>query len=155
MNLQDRLLYNPLEAVSNEKIYEKIDWQDVHKHLLYNKEQAYKWINEAIACESKVGKDTLNTIQVDNERRYFGLNNRVQQLNKKFEALQSTIKILNEYHGLEKDILVLRKQVQNELQKSKVAYLKDKIHSCIRCYKDNGLKYTIKRILFKIQNKLS
>lgn len=155
LNLQDRLLYNPLEAVSNEKIYEKIDWQDVHKHLLYNKEQAYKWINEAIACESKVGKDTLNTIQVDNERRYFGLNNRVQQLNKKFEALQSTIKILNEYHGLEKDILVLRKQVQNELQKSKVKYLKDKIRGGIRCYKDNGFKYTIKRIIFKIQNKLS
>lgn len=34
-------------------------------------------------------------------------------------------------------------------------WLKQKLYGGIQCYKDNGLKYTIKRIIFKIQNKLS
>ena len=36
----------------------------------------------------------------------------------------------------------------------KIDYIKKKIKGGIQCYKDNGMKYTINRVIFKIKRKL-
>lgn len=155
LNLKERLVYNPLDILNNEKIYQKVDWQEVNKHIIFEKEKAYMWLNNALNSKVKISNDTLNTIRVDNERKYYGINNRVQQLNKRVSELQNSVKILKEYHELENDISKLRIQVFKELNNNKKSYFIDKFKGGIRCYKENGFIYTLKRIVLKIKNKLS
>ena len=96
------------------------------------------WLNNALNSKVKISNDTLNTIRVDSERKYYGINNRVQQLNKRISKLQNTVKILKEYHELENDISKLRIQVFKELNNNQKNYFIDKFKGGIRCYKENG-----------------
>lgn len=152
LNLNSRLVYNISNINNNDKFYEDINWSDVEFLINKEKDRALLWLNEALNKKTINATDTINTIRVDNERKYYGLNNRVLQLNKK---LANSIELLTEYKNLQMDIAKLRKEVRKEVYRNKLEYIKNKINGGIRCYQDNGLKYTINRIIFKIKNKLS
>lgn len=128
LGLNNRLVYKPETLQESEEIYKNIEWEEVGKHIEYEKEKAILWLKEALLKETKISEDTFNTLRVDNERKYFGLNLRLKRLNKKID----------------------QKQVNNN---KGIKYIISKISGGLKCYKEHGFKYTLNRIIFKIKNR--
>lgn len=65
LGLMDRLFDNPLDAAKSDSIYNPIDYAEVDKNLAREKENAYKWLKNALSMPSKVNNDTPYTTAAD------------------------------------------------------------------------------------------
>ena len=60
--LEDRVLYNPLDAMGNDNIHKPIDYDKVFSAIEREKKKALKWLEDAFAKETKTASETINTL---------------------------------------------------------------------------------------------
>ena len=61
--LESRVLYNPLDAVGNDKIHQPIDYTRVRKAIDKESQNAWCWLERAFAKPTKEAAETVNTLE--------------------------------------------------------------------------------------------
>ena len=131
-----------LDNLNNESewkklLEEEINWDDVDKRLEKEKEKSLKWLQDILS---------KNAVEMTPEK--YVENSISRKISEQSVMLDM---LINENNKLRKDII---KSIDpNAINKYEL--FKKKVKGGIQCYKDNGLEYTIKRIIFKIKNRLS
>ncbi len=64
--LEDRVLYNPLDALENNEIHKPIDYDKVFTAIEREKQKALKWLTDAFEMETKISEETVNTLSAKN-----------------------------------------------------------------------------------------
>lgn len=124
LGLEDRMCYSFDEVDKKLKNLVPIDYESVDKILNSERKRSTEWLLNAL--NSKIDKKEFSEFDIIDGR----IDDLAFRLDQKFIELENKKRI------------------------KKVNWLKAKIKGGIQCYKDNGLKYTINRIIFKIKNKL-
>lgn len=126
------------ESIWKNLLEEEIDWSEVDRKLNIEKEKSLNWLKKALA--EQLAELTPEDYVENAKNRKFNEQNVMLEL-----LINDNKKIKNRFKNLN----------NNNNFYSKSEWIKKKIKGGIQCYKDNGLKYTVERLIFKIKNKLS
>lgn len=93
-HLESRLRSDPLKLLDDERIYEPIDYDFVHKAMEREQARGMVWLREALKRPVTVADDTIHTAAVDNHRRTVGMTNRFnRQINALSKQIQATTEL--------------------------------------------------------------
>lgn len=126
------------ESIWKNLLEEEIDWSEVDRKLNIEKEKSLNWLKKALA--EQLAELTPEDYVENAKNRKFNEQNVMLEL-----LINDNKKIKNRFKNLN----------NNNNFYSKSEWIKKKIKGGIQCYKDNGLKYTVERLIFKTKNKLS
>ena len=135
--LMDHLVDNISSIKEMPQLFEPIDYERAFEKMHSKIQMSYNWLENAIK------NPNLSKNISDIEFLY------EEMIELNGSLIQSYQRLLNRVQELENIVAKTNNKCKG------FTWLKQKLYGGIQCYKDNGLKYTIKRIIFKIQNKLS
>lgn len=127
IGLEDRMCYSFEEIDKKLGALKPVDYEKVDKILNLEKERSLSWLQNAI--NSKMDKKSFTEFDI--------LDGRIDDLMFKLDQR-----------------LIALETGKYKRKNGKIDYIKKKIKGGIQCYKDNGMKYTINRVIFKIKRKL-
>lgn len=127
LGLEDRMCYSFKEIDKKLKNLKPIDYEKVDEILKTEREHSINWLQNAI--NSKLDKKSFTEFDI--------LDDRIDDLMFKFDQR-----------------LIALETGKYNRKPGKIDYIKKKIKGGIQCYRDNGLKYTINRVIFKIKRRL-
>lgn len=137
LGLESRLVYNPKDVFENTVIYNTIDYDAVQRNLAAEQKRTDEWLENAFKVETKTAEDTFATIRAEYRAREYDLVNRIKWLERRINHLEA--------RAGDKTAVV---QVKEENENWFTKYSK----KVIPYFKKNGLKATIRRIVFRIKN---
>lgn len=69
LGLTERLFWDPKDVCESERPYAPVDYDAVAEHIASEKQRALQWLENALACPTKIGEETVRTVKEAYERQ--------------------------------------------------------------------------------------
>jgi len=83
LGLEDRVLYDPKDALRSKKIHAPINYEKVERAIEKQKASAMKWLDNAFNAKTKTAEETVNTLEARVQALERCLDNTIRDFNKK------------------------------------------------------------------------
>lgn len=148
LGLESRLIYDVKELADRPDLYDPIDYDAVELRLAAEKERAVAWLTNAFDVPHKDYPHTLSTAMGDSLRRDRGLMVEIQQL-RRMQSRQT-----QQISDMQHQITELQQALHVKESKSwssRMEKFKANLEKVQKSLKQNGWKYTLRRIWREIR----
>lgn len=154
MGLENRLISSYSEFISiSDNFFEgnkvkPIDWIAVEDRIKTEKEFSLNWLKDALVSPKAKINDVYDVLV----KRIEPLENRDLSYNvfeRRISQLEKSVQQAAELVVCKKELEDIRNSVSFKVGRS-ITFIPRKIRGLIRCYREHGLKYTVKRIKYKL-----
>lgn len=160
LDLRDRLFNDALEICDSERPYSDIDYSHVAACIKRENDRAFQWLKNALDCPVKIGEDTIRTMSAVASRQITGLSNQIKSLESRINSITMQYEKTNELvEKLSRKVDELSRHMEeqsNELaQLQRNLSIPLKFWKGIRCLREHGLIFTIRKVAQKLKKKLN